>query len=79
MIVLDNVEATTALLERESSKYSGRCVVYLSFPGDYQCLLRASYETFVLALEPGAFLVDMLPILKAMPDWIPFAGLRLCW
>jgi len=28
------------------------------------------------AANPGAFLVDMLPWLKYVPDWMPFAGFK---
>ncbi|KAG6863053.1 hypothetical protein C0991_008518, partial [Blastosporella zonata] len=30
----------------------------------------------VAAAVPGAFLVDQLPLLKYVPDWMPFAGFK---
>jgi hypothetical protein len=29
-----------------------------------------------IAVVPGAFLVDAIPILKYVPEWIPFAGFQ---
>ncbi|KAG6895218.1 hypothetical protein C0992_002520 [Termitomyces sp. T32_za158] len=31
---------------------------------------------FQVAIMPGAFLVDSIPILKYVPDWMPFAGFK---
>lgn len=42
----------------------------------YVRLAEQATKTFVLALVPGAFLVDMFPFLKAVPDWMPFAGFK---
>lgn len=42
----------------------------------YVRLAEQATKTFVLALVPGAFLVDMFPILKVVPDWMPFAGFK---
>ncbi|KII91146.1 hypothetical protein PLICRDRAFT_51332 [Plicaturopsis crispa FD-325 SS-3] len=33
-------------------------------------------DKFSLSLRPGAFLVDVLPILQYVPDWFPFAGFK---
>lgn len=30
----------------------------------------------VIAAVPGAFLVDVIPALKHVPDWFPFAGFK---
>jgi len=39
-------------------------------------LLRSLARIFGDATEPGAFLVDTLPILKYVPSWFPFSGFK---
>lgn len=36
---------------------------------------KATRSLFAAAV-PGAFLVDLLPILKYVPDWMPFADFK---
>lgn len=37
---------------------------------------EAAFASVSQATLPGAFLVDMLPILKYMPSWMPGAGFK---
>lgn len=37
---------------------------------------EASFESVCQATLPGAFLVDMLPILRHVPEWMPGAGFQ---
>jgi len=37
-------------------------------------LVEASVNGFSACMEPGAFLVDMVPLLRYVPDWFPGAG-----
>jgi len=42
----------------------------------YISLAEAAIDPLVEALHPGAFLVDMLPVLKYIPDWFPGASFK---
>ncbi|KAG5637844.1 hypothetical protein H0H81_002981 [Sphagnurus paluster] len=42
----------------------------------YITAVRRALVGLVVAAVPGAFLVDALPILKYVPDWMPFAGFK---
>jgi len=37
-------------------------------------VVEAAVNGFSECLEPGAFLVDMIPLLRYVPDWLPGAG-----
>ena len=39
-------------------------------------IVEKAMRGFARASEPGAFLVDSIPILKYVPSWIPGAGFR---
>ncbi|KAJ7775174.1 cytochrome P450 [Mycena metata] len=39
-------------------------------------LVTAVMEEFSMAVTPGAFMVDVLPILKYVPEWLPGAGFK---
>ncbi|KAF5534090.1 oxidoreductase [Fusarium napiforme] len=38
--------------------------------------VRKVVDEFGIAAKPGAFMVDLIPILKYIPDWLPGAGFR---
>ncbi|KAG5653898.1 hypothetical protein H0H81_009490 [Sphagnurus paluster] len=42
----------------------------------YVTTAEHALESLVTASAPGAFLVDIFPILKHVPDWMPFAGFK---
>jgi hypothetical protein len=42
----------------------------------YLTTIERGLETLVPAVVPGAFLVDAIPALKYVPDWMPFAGFK---
>lgn len=42
----------------------------------YLRLVEEAVQPLIIASIPGAFLVDMLPILKVVPDWMPFASFK---
>lgn len=42
----------------------------------YVRLAELAVQPLIVASTPGAFLVDTFPILKAVPDWMPFAGFK---
>lgn len=42
----------------------------------YIATAEQGIHPLVAAAVPGAFLVDMIPILKYVPDWMPFAGFK---
>ncbi|EPQ53769.1 cytochrome P450 [Gloeophyllum trabeum ATCC 11539] len=56
---------------RESHEMLGRL---LQDPSKF--LEHTHYEPMVEAVTPGAFLVDLLPILKYIPTWFPFASFK---
>ncbi|KDQ11968.1 hypothetical protein BOTBODRAFT_34825 [Botryobasidium botryosum FD-172 SS1] len=48
-----------------------------SFDDHYVTLLQKAIKTFVYAITPGSFLVDMLPFLKAVPTWVPGSSFKV--
>lgn len=42
----------------------------------YIATAERGVHPLVAAGVPGAFLVDAIPALKYMPDWMPFAGFK---
>ncbi|KAF8526656.1 cytochrome P450 [Hysterangium stoloniferum] len=42
----------------------------------YITLITEAVTTSVIAAQPGAFLVDIFPILKYVPEWVPGAGFK---
>ena len=39
-------------------------------------MAKAGVDPCVPALIPGTFLVDMIPVLKYVPDWLPGASFK---
>ncbi|KAF9553593.1 cytochrome P450, partial [Agrocybe pediades] len=109
LIVLDTSEAATELLERRSSKYSGRprmpmvnelmgwdfnfglmqygsrceAIIAITYGLDVQpkddpyiAVAEEGVVPLALAIVPGAFLVDTIPLLKYVPAWMPGAGFK---
>ncbi|KAG6867871.1 hypothetical protein C0993_009945 [Termitomyces sp. T159_Od127] len=42
----------------------------------YIQIAKEGVQGFVIAAVPGAFLVDSIPFLRFIPDWMPFAGFK---
>lgn len=42
----------------------------------YVSAVRQVVDSIAIAAVPGAFLVDAIPVLKHVPDWMPFAGFK---
>ena len=42
----------------------------------YVQLAEDAMQTVTYAAVPGTFLVDMLPVLKYVPEWVPGAGFQ---
>lgn len=42
----------------------------------YIAVAEEGVHPLVAAANPGAFLVDMIPALKYVPEWMPFAGFQ---
>lgn len=42
----------------------------------YITMAEAGLEPVLTALIPGTFLVDVIPALKYVPDWLPGAGFK---
>lgn len=42
----------------------------------YIATAQRALHTIAIALVPGTFMVDAIPILKYVPDWMPFAGFK---
>ncbi|KXN82772.1 O-methylsterigmatocystin oxidoreductase [Leucoagaricus sp. SymC.cos] len=87
LIVLDSAEAVFDLMERRSSIYSdsmaGETIISVAYgldikPKDDPYIETAERGVHALTVAgvPGAFLVDMIPILKYVPEWMPGAGFQ---
>jgi hypothetical protein len=48
----------------------------LSKNDPYITTAEAGVHPLVIAAVPGAFLVDVIPVLKHIPEWFPFAGFK---
>ena len=42
----------------------------------YLALAKEAIHTIAAAVVPGAFLVDFIPFLKYIPEWVPGAGFQ---
>ncbi|KAG5635545.1 hypothetical protein H0H81_010909 [Sphagnurus paluster] len=70
-------------LERHLRQMAGETIISVTYGIEVQdkddpyiiAAERAIGPLFIAAI-PGTFLVDALPILKYVPDWMPFAGFK---
>ncbi|KAF9463408.1 cytochrome P450 [Collybia nuda] len=42
----------------------------------YMPVIKEATKSIAIAAVPGAFFVDAIPVLKYIPDWMPFAGFK---
>jgi len=65
------------------SSFSGEVILSTTYGLDitskddkYITLAKAGVDPVVPALNPGTYLVDVIPALKYVPDWVPGAGFK---
>ena len=51
-------------------------ITVLNINDPYMSIAEEVLEGFAEAAAPGAFLVDLIPILKYVPSWFPGAGFK---
>ncbi|KAF8910615.1 cytochrome P450 [Gymnopilus junonius] len=88
LVILDTIEAVNELLDKRSAIYSNRprmpMVTELmgwdfnigTMPYGSTILSLTRHPTVLQAVVPGKYLVDTFPILKHVPDWMPFATFK---
>ncbi|KAK6988663.1 cytochrome P450 [Favolaschia claudopus] len=65
-------------------RYAGEVIISLTYGGDaavgeapYIHLAEQGTKNIASAVVPGRFLVDVLPILRHVPEWFPGAGFQI--